>query len=185
MVSYTAINFLPFIDFRSYKIGNYIPELMEPSDELRYSYVMEKNNKIYEFDTYPQDNSYNFVELKLLNPEAEPKITDYNLWNDDGDYTKESFLGNKLFLIVHDFQNLDIEENKIDQFISKMKNLENAINFWVETIIITSSDENTVNSFKEKYGIDNKIVFGDATVLKTIIRSNPGFFSNEKWNSKR
>ena len=51
----------------------------------------KKNNKIYEFDTYPQDNSYNFVELKLLNPEAEPKITDYNLWNDDGDYTKESF----------------------------------------------------------------------------------------------
>ena len=35
----------------------------------------------------------------------------------------------KLFLIVHDFQNLDIEENKTDQFISKMKNLENAINF--------------------------------------------------------
>ena len=48
LVSYTAINFLPFIDFRSYKIGNYIPELMEPSDELRYSYVMEKNNKIYD-----------------------------------------------------------------------------------------------------------------------------------------
>ena len=176
LVSYTAINFLPFIDFRSYKIGNYIPELMEPSDELRYSYVMEKNDKIYEFDTYPQDNSYNFVELKLLNPEAEPKITDYNLWNDEGDYTKESFLGNKLFLIVHDFQNLDIDENKIDKFISKMKNLENGINFWVETVIVTSSDENTVNSFKEKYGIDNKIVYGDATVLKTIIRSNPGFF---------
>ena len=61
---------------------------MEPSDDLRYSCY---GKKIYEFDTYPQDNSYNFVELKLLNPEAEPKITDYNLWNDDGDYTKESF----------------------------------------------------------------------------------------------
>ena len=82
--------------------------------------------------------------------------------------------------------NLDIEENKqISLF--QMKNLENAINFWVETIIITSSDENTVNSFKEKYGIDNKIVFGDATVLKTIIRSNWVFFTRNgtvkgKWH---
>ena len=39
IISYSAINFLPFIDFRTYKVGNYIPELMEPSDELKYSYV--------------------------------------------------------------------------------------------------------------------------------------------------
>ena len=73
---------------------------MEPSDELKYSYVMEKDGRTYEFDSYPLDNSFEFKELKLLNPEAEPKITDYSLWNDDGDYTKESFLGNKLFIII-------------------------------------------------------------------------------------
>ncbi len=44
-----AINFLPFIDFRSYKVGNYIPELMEPSAELKYSYIMEKDGRTYEF----------------------------------------------------------------------------------------------------------------------------------------
>ncbi|GIS31720.1 MAG: hypothetical protein Ct9H90mP3_5160 [Flammeovirgaceae bacterium] len=32
---------------------------MEPSDELKYSYVMEKNGRTYEFDSYPLDNILN------------------------------------------------------------------------------------------------------------------------------
>lgn len=176
IISYSAINFLPFIDFRTYKIGNYIPELMEPSDELKYSYIMEKDGRTYEFDNYPLDNSYEFKELKLLNPEAEPKITDYSLWNDEGDYTKESFLGNKLFLIIHDVNKINLNQIKLNEFISNLKLLENSINFWVETIIITSSDEKSINNFKRENGLDLKTVYGDATVLKTIIRSNPGFF---------
>ncbi len=176
IISYTAINFLPFIDFRSYKVGNYIPELMEPSAELKYSYIMEKDGRTYEFDNYPLDNTFKFKELKLLNPEAEPKITDYSLWNNDGDYTKESFFGNKLFLIIHDVNKINFNKTKLDKFISKLKLLENSINFWVETVIITSSDEKSINNFKKEYNIKTKTVYGDATVLKTMIRSNPGFF---------
>ena len=176
IISYSAINFLPFIDFRTYKVGNYIPELMEPSDELKYSYVMEKDGRTYEFDSYPLDNSFEFKELKLLNPEAEPKITDYSLWNDDGDYTKESFLGNKLFIIIHDVNKINFNKAKLNDFVSKIKLLENGINFWVETIIITSSDEKSINSFKMENDLNLKTVYGDATVLKTMIRSNPGFF---------
>ena len=176
IISYTAINFLPFIDFRSYKVGNYIPELMEPSAELKYSYIMEKDGRTYEFDNYPLDNTFKFKELKLLNPEAEPKITDYSLWNNDGDYTKESFFGNKLFLIIHDVNKINFNKTKLDEFISKLKLLENSINFWVETVIITSSDEKSINNFKKEYNIKTKTVYGDATVLKTMIRSNPGFF---------
>lgn len=176
IISYTAINFLPFIDFRSYKIGNNIPGLMIPSEELKYSYVMEKDGKVYNFDNYPIDSSYEFKELKLLNPEAEPKITDYSLWNNEGDFTNESFLGNKLFIIIHDVNKLGIDSNKENQFISNTKQLASSINFWVETIILTSSDENAINSFKKRYDLNIRTVYGDATVLKTIIRSNPGFF---------
>ena len=81
IISFTAINFLPFIDFRPYKIGNDIVTLMKPSEELKYSYIMEKNGKEYEFDIYPNNEIYSFKELKLLNPEAQAKITDYNLWD--------------------------------------------------------------------------------------------------------
>ena len=75
---------------------------MEPSEELKYSYIMEKDGRSYEFETYPNDKSYIFKEIKLLNPDAQPKITDYSIWNEDKDLTKESFLGNKLFIIIHD-----------------------------------------------------------------------------------
>ena len=176
IISYSAINFLPFIDFRAYKVGNYIPSLMEPSEELKYTYIMEKDGIKYEFDNYPLDNSFEFKELKLLNPEAEPKITDYSLWNKDGDYTNESFQGNKLFLIIHDINKLDVENKKLENFVSKLKSLNNSISFWVEIVIITSSDEKSINTFLKENDINLKTVYGDATVLKTIIRSNPGFF---------
>ena len=176
IVSYTAINFLPFIDFRTYKIGNNIPQMMLPSEELKYSYIMEKDGRDYEFENYPLDNTFKFKEIKLLNPEAEPKITDYSLWNDDGDFTNESFKGNKLIIIFHDVNKIGISNNNVSEFINKVKILENGINFWVETIIITSSDEKSIKKFKEKFDLNFKTVYGDATVLKTIIRSNPGFF---------
>ena len=176
IISFSAINFLPFIDFRAYKIGNYIPDLMNPSEELKYSYIMEKEGREYEFESYPLDESFTFKQIKLLNPEAQPKITDYSLWNETGDYTNESFLGNKLFIIIHDVNKMGLKGRKLEDFISHLKILVSNINFWIEPIIITSSDSKSFNDFKEKYNIEIKNVYGDATVLKTIIRSNPGFF---------
>ena len=176
IISFSAINFLPFIDFRAYKIGNYIPDLMNPSEELKYSYIMEKGGREYEFESYPLDESFTFKKINLLNPEAQPKITDYSLWNETGDYTNESFLGNKLFIIIHDVNKMGLKGKKLQDFISELKILVSNINFWVEPIIITSSDSKSFNDFKEKYDIKIKNVYGDATVLKTIIRSNPGFF---------
>ena len=176
IISFSAINFLPFIDFRAYKVGNYIPDLMNPSEELKYSYIMEKGGREYEFESYPLDESFTFKKINLLNPEAQPKITDYSLWNETGDYTNESFLGNKLFIIIHDVNKMGLKGRKLEDFISHLKILVSNINFWVEPIIITSSDSKSYNDFREKYHIEIKNVYGDATVLKTIIRSNPGFF---------
>ena len=170
IISFTAINFLPFIDFRAYKVNNDIISLMEPSEDLKYSYVMEKNEKEYEFDNYPNDETYTFKELKLLNPEAEAKITDYSLWDDDKDYTNESLKGNKLFIIIHSVNNID------KKLINKIKKLSSMVSFWVEPVIITSNEPKSFNQFLKKNDIKLKYVYGDATVLKTIIRSNPGFF---------
>lgn len=175
IISYTAINFLPFVDFRPYKVGNYIPDLMQPSEELKYSYIMEKNGRNYEFDNYPNDESFTFKKIKLLNPEAEPKISDYSLWNEDGDFTNESFLGNKLFIVIHDVNKLGIDRRKINEFIIKLKKLKSDINFWVEPIVLTSSDSKSLSSFLDKNKISIKSIYGDASVLKTMIRSNPGF----------
>ena len=170
LTSFYAINFLPFIDFRAYKIGNDINKEMLPSEDLVYSYVMEKNGKEYVFGIYPEDQSYTFKELKLLNPEAQPKITDYSVWDDEKDFTAESLKGNKLMIIIHDVSKID------KSIIPKIVKLEKLVSFWIEVIIVTSSGPNSVNKFKDDYNLDIKTTFADATVLKTIVRSNPGFF---------
>ena len=143
---------------------------MLPSEDLVYSYVMEKNGKEYVFGIYPEDQSYTFKELKLLNPEAQPKITDYSVWDDEKDFTAESLKGNKLMIIIHDVSKID------KSIIPKIVKLEKLVSFWIEVIIVTSSGPNSVNKFKDDYNLDIKTTFADATVLKTIVRSNPGFF---------
>ena len=79
-------------------------------------------------------------------------------------------MGNKLFIIIHDVNNID------KKLIDKIKTLNNNITFWIETVIITSNEPNSFKQFLENNNIKLKYVYGDATVLKTIIRSNPGFF---------
>ena len=57
-----------------------------------------------------------------------------------------------------------------------IKELEQFISFWIETIVVTSSDPNLYNEFAKKENFNIQTMYADATVLKTIIRSNPGFF---------
>ena len=137
---------------------------------------MEKGGISYTFETYPNDESYIFKEIKLLNPDAQPKITDYSIWNEEKDLTKESFLGNKLYIIIHNIDKTDFSDKKEKEFVIKLKSLVSNINFWVEPVFLTSSNPTSFNNFINKYQIKIDVAYADATVLKTMIRSNPGFF---------
>lgn len=163
-----AIAYLPFIDFRAYKVGANIAEQMMPSAELEYKYIMEKNGETFELEKYPTDPAYTYKEMVLLNPEVQPKITDYNIWNDKGDYTEESLTGNKLFIIMYDVEKADTEH------LSEIKALSKELGESVQTIVLTSSGGPIYDRFRHEHQLAIPYYFGDATVLKTIVRSNPG-----------
>ena len=163
-----AIRYLPFIDFRAYKVGTDIQAAMAPTAPLRYKYVMSQNGETFEFDTYPSDTSYKYEAMVILNPEDQPKITDYSIWNDEGDFTSESFMGNKLFIIIYNADKADVED------IEEIKTLMTGIKGQVETWVITASDASTFEEFRHTHQLAAPYYFGDATVLKTIIRANPG-----------
>lgn len=165
-----AIMHLPFIDFRAYKTGNNIPELMEPSGELIYEYVMEKDGKEVRMTQYPTDKSYTFKEMVVLNPEVQPKITDYSVWNEEGDYTQETFQGNKFFVISYDVTKADKES------VTEINKLIKSLGGQVEVWALTSSDPSRFEAFRHEVQLAVPYFFSDATVLKTIIRSNPGLF---------
>ncbi|MDN5212592.1 DoxX family protein [Fulvivirgaceae bacterium BMA12] len=164
-----AINHLPFVDFRAYKIGANLAKSMEPSEKLRYQYIMTKDGQEHKFDQYPTTGGYEYKDMVLLNPEAAPKITDYNIWNDEGDFTQASFEGTRLVIISYDVRKSDVKSfQDINQLIAGLKN------GVVEPVAFTASDGETFENFRHEVQLAIPYYFGDATVLKTIIRSNPG-----------
>ncbi len=165
-----AINHLPFIDFRTYKVGNSIPEKMEPSGELMYEYVMVKGGEEYRLTEYPTDKSYTFKEMVVLNPEVQPKITDYGVWNDNGEFTAETFVGKKLFIIVY-----NTERSSRNGF-SVIPELITTLDDEIGVFALTATDGQVFEVFSQEVGLEIPYYYADATVLKTIIRANPGIF---------
>lgn len=163
-----AINHLPFFDFRAYKIGTNVRESMEPSAELKYKYIMEKDGQEFEFEAYPTDPAYEYKEIVLLNPEANPKITDYSVWNDEGDFTEATFEGAKLLVVIHDALKADLDSPpEINQLIDGLGSS-------VGVLVLTASQVADYENFRHEYQLAVPYFFADATVLKTMIRSNPG-----------
>ncbi|MBF9252872.1 DoxX family protein [Pontibacter sp. 172403-2] len=168
-IGWYAYEHLPFIDFRPYKIGNNIQALMKPAAPLRYKYVMLKNGEEQEFEVYPTDESYKFKEMIAINPEDGPKITDFNVWNDEGDFTQEIFTGNKLLIIVQSVATADREDI---ESINKL--VQAAEQNGIQPIVVTSSSGQDFEMFRHEVNLAAPYYYGDGTVLKTIIRSNPG-----------
>jgi uncharacterized membrane protein YphA (DoxX/SURF4 family) len=163
-----ALEHLPYIDFRYYSVGSDVPKLMQSSAPLKYQYIMEKDGELYEMDQYPTDTTYHFKDMRLLNPEAQPKITDYNIWNEEGDHTEDSFTGSKLLIIIPDVSHARIK--KIAAINQLTVELKNDLDIWV----ITSNDESTYENFRHEYQIPLPYYYVDGTVAKAMIRANPG-----------
>ncbi len=164
-----AIQNLPFIDFRAYKNGVSIPTNMQPSAALQYTYVMKKGGETVEFDQYPTDESYEFVEMILKNPDALPKISDFAAWNTEGDQTEFLFSGNKVVILSSNMSKMS--EANLDQLSELVKSLEGAP---VDVVFMAAATQEEIDAFLSK---NNWSVIGlqaDATVVKTIMRANPG-----------
>ncbi|MGV3538460.1 MAG: BT_3928 family protein [Rufibacter sp.] len=162
----------PYLDFRAYKVGANIPQLMKPSAPLRYTYVMEKNGQQFTFDNYPTDTTYKFKQMVPQNPEDGPKITDFNVWNDQGDFTQEMFLGNRLLVVVHSVNKTNAES--FPDINALLAGLEKNQQPKVVPVVLTSSSSQEFDVFRHEVNLAAPYFFADATVLKTMIRSNPG-----------
>ncbi|MBO0950931.1 BT_3928 family protein [Fibrella forsythiae] len=182
-----AIQYLSPLDMLPYAVGKSIPVQMKPSEPIRFSYIMTKDGKEYEMDKYPTDTTYKFKEMITLNESAKPKITDYRIWSDtEGDFTEQSFQGNKLFIIVKDPATIDAGT------VPAIRTLVNDLKGTTVTpLLLTSASDEAVNAFKKEFLLDIPAYKGDATVLKTIMRADPGtwLLSNGvvrgKWHNNR
>jgi uncharacterized membrane protein YphA (DoxX/SURF4 family) len=166
-----AVRHLPFIDFRAYKIGNNIPQQMQPQEQPDIVFVFEKNGKKVESKKFlAEADGYKYKDSKVLNADKTvAKITDYSVTDVSGnDITQNTFEGTKLLFIIFNVHQASTKN------IDKIRKLTQDLNGEVDMMVLTASSEHDIETFRHENQLAVPYAFADATVLKTIIRSNPG-----------
>jgi uncharacterized membrane protein YphA (DoxX/SURF4 family) len=169
---------LPIEDFRPYKIGANIPELMSfpadaPQDEYRFIYEKNGERKAFAPEAAPAgDSTWTFVEAKQIREGYLPPITSFELYNNMGDNIAEEILAaeNGVFLLIaHKIKKAS--DKKIDEinYIYDYAR-EHRLDFFG----VTSSAREEINAWINNTGAEYPFLTADDVTLKTIIRSNPG-----------
>jgi hypothetical protein len=172
-----AIQHLPFIDFRAYRVGNNIPQQMLPQEQPIIEYIFEKDGKEVRATQFlTSDEGYKYISSEVLNKEkAKPKITDYSVSSPEGeDKTQYTFEGARLLIVIFDVQKASPENLK------EISALTQQLEGKVDCFVLTSSGSDVMEEFRHEHQLGVPYYFADATVLKTIIRSNPGI---ALWNN--
>ncbi|MGK7390951.1 MAG: BT_3928 family protein [Candidatus Cyclobacteriaceae bacterium M2_1C_046] len=171
LIGWNAVEHLPYIDFRPYKVGNHIPSQMEPEEQPIFEYTFRKDGEeITSLKYLPADEGFEYVGIKVLNEEATvPKIQDYQVISPEGeDVTQETFEGKKLILVFYNVDGADTEA--MDEINELVNNLPED----VKPMVFTAAAESDFEAFRHEYQLAVPFYFVDATVLKAMIRSNPG-----------
>ena len=198
-VSFYCYLYLPILDFRPYKIGNNISELMEvpegaPVDKFETTliYAKEGVNEEFTMANYPKgDSSWVYVDtrLKLIEKGYEPPIHGFSIITEIGDDITEDVLSDDSYtflLIAHRLEQAN------DSYIDRVNEiydfcLQNKYAFYC----LTSSSSDEIKEWKENTGAEYPFCTMDDITLKTIIRSNPGLLLLKagtvinKWPNRR
>jgi len=168
-----AIQHLPFIDFRAYRIGNHIPTQMQPEEQpvFQYVFLRKDNGQQIRSEKFLADTTqYKYVSVEQLNEDkTRPKITDYSVTSVTGeDVTQQTFEGAKLLFVIYDVTKAS--GKNMDKIVKLSKELDGKMNM----MVLTASGADQFEAFRHEYQLAVPYYYADATVLKTIIRSNPG-----------
>jgi uncharacterized membrane protein YphA (DoxX/SURF4 family) len=173
------LRYLPLFDFLPYENGVNIPESMKipegkPPDEYKTTFIYEKNGSRKEFtlENYPADDStWKFIDQKsvLIKKGYTPPIHDFSITSPDGDDLTGKILSNEgyTFLMI---------SKKLAE--ARRTNLEKGFELGTQChlegigfYIITASGTEEVKEFGNGFSFCS----ADETMLKTIVRANPGF----------
>lgn len=120
---------------------------------------------------YPQiDGEYVGVETRLIRDGDKPAINDFLIENAGENVTEEVLNEQKLLLLIA--YNLRMTET---ESLATIKSLSSeALKKGYRVLALTSSGDVDVEQFKENHGLDVQFYRADETLLKTIVRANPG-----------
>ncbi len=186
---------LPPIDFRPYKVGNNIPELMEipegaEPDIYEVTLVYEKDGVQQEFtlDNYPKgDSTWTFVDQKsvLVKKGYEAPIHDFEILTLEFEDLTDAILGFDepvTLVTMYDLNKTDRKQ------LDKVRRLyESCQARGEQCYLLTGSGEDEIYAFAEEMGWTEDQALQafctiDPVTLKTIVRANPGMFVVQNGN---
>ena len=181
-------SYLPIIDFRAYKVGNNLREQMtlplgakRDSTVLKLVYKDKTNNteKGYLMSELPFSDSvwmanHEFVKQdnQVIVEGDKPKITDFKIWSEDSPDITAEILDDpnyRLWIICY-----DLTKSSRSSFDDIVKLANECDKHGVKTIGLTSTDYSITDPFRHDVNAAFPFYYCDGTVLKTMIRSNPG-----------
>lgn len=201
-MSYTRLH-LPIIDFRPYKIGNNIPELMEIPEgaemdqyDIRLVYAdADGKEKEFTINNYPKDDNWHFVRQnsKLIKEGYRPPIHDFEILNMDYEDITQDILESDVpvtIVVMYDLDKTDIKQmEKVTQLYYQC--LRERQPFYIFTGASDARIEEFCYHVEEVYNTlngcasdrltpfnhwENVFCTADPVMLKTIVRANPGVF---------
>ncbi|MCW3078164.1 MAG: DoxX family protein [Bacteroidetes bacterium] len=179
---------LPPLDFRAYAPGMNIKENMKvspdyqpPVIETGFIYENTKTGKKEHFNlkNYPWQDTLNwkwFATDNVIVKDAvnAPKITDFTVSNLEGSAITDSVLNDKnysFWLVMYDLKKTETNPT----LMAKIKDFDKlAEEEKFKFIALTASGPKDIEEFKKEHGFTFEFATVDGTVLKTMIRSNPG-----------
>ncbi|WP_075602818.1 BT_3928 family protein [Saccharicrinis aurantiacus] len=182
-ISIAALNHLPILDFRPYHIGANIQEGMTIPDgaeqpEYLTTFTLEKDGVQKEFsaENYPYtDTTWVFVDskTKVIKEGYQPPIHDFVLIDEEGNDFTSTLLNSSTptLLVVSPQIKKGNWENSFNK-ITALKNLGLEKN--INTYVLTASSNADISEFEFANNAGYQYLTADETVLKTMIRSNPG-----------
>lgn len=173
---------LPLIDFRPYKVGNNIIELMEiPDDaapdvyETTFVYAKDGVEQEFTLQNYPKnDSSWVFVRqnTKLLQKGYEPPIHDFTITNEDfEDITDDILYTEDTVTMVVMY---DLKKTSRKQAAKLNRLYEDSQAAGRMFVAVTGSGTDEIEAFAEETQALYPFCTADGTMLKTVIRANPG-----------
>jgi len=177
---------IPLVDFRPYQVGTVIAEGMEIPEgaqmdlyETTLIYLNKETGKTesFQIDNYPKDTvSWEFVnsESRLVEKGFEPPIHDFAIMDESGTDLVDEILADKgysLLMISYNLGKANTEALQNVRGWSQLEILADDFSFYG----VTSTPSAEIESLSESLSLGYEFLAGDEIMLKTIVRSNPGF----------
>jgi len=174
-----VLKHLPAIDFRPYKIGaNIIDGMTVPEDAPKaiyeYSWKFNVNGEeqiIVTHGDYPTvDGEFVDVETTEIQKGYEPPIHDFSIEQDGEDFTTALMMEPKLVMVIA----YDLTKTNKDAYTKLKEVTDQALSKGYKVIGMSASNPEQKSNLIQKNNLKFEFYFTDETVLKTMVRSNPG-----------